>query len=69
MISIYHLGIIFGALNLIIANIFQLVQNQNSYVPREWIHSSFKMNVNLQQESKYFFIIINNNELAIVGQV
>lgn len=50
---IHHLGIIFDALNLIRANIFQLIQNQNGSVSRVQIQNPLMMNVNSYQESKY----------------
>lgn len=52
---IHHLGIIFAALNLIIANIFQLVQNQNGSVLRQQIQNPLKKNMSPYQESKYLF--------------
>ncbi|KAJ8784640.1 hypothetical protein J1605_007991 [Eschrichtius robustus] len=45
------MGIIFDALNLITANIFQLIQNQNGSVSRVQIQNPLMMNVNSYQES------------------
>lgn len=67
---IHHLGIIFDALNLIIANIFQLVQNQNGSVPRHRIQNPLMMNMRPYQESKYYFIINDNkNDYPLTGYI